>query len=933
MRKLFFLLCLAGFSTFAQNVTLKGKVLDSKTQVPMEAVTVYLMSAQDSTMIDYTMTDKSGNFSLNSRKTDKAVVFKVSFIGYQLIEKFYDKGLSESADFGTMKLEEAGEMLGEVVVKSEAPPIRIKNDTLEFNASSFKIRPDSNVEALLKQLPGVEIDADGKITVNGKEVNQILVNGKPFFDKDGKVALQNLPSEIINKVQITDTKTKKEEQTGQQATSNNASINLTIDEDKNKGFFGKINGGYGTDDRYESSLMLNYFKGKRKISVLGSANNINSTGFSMNEIFDSMGGGRNTSVWMNDDGSFGINGMQFGGGSGITQSQLFGLNYSDEIVKDLTTDGSYFYTAADTENFNRTNETRLLPQGNLNTISEYTTRNNKYAHNANLEIEFKPDSLTSINIRPKFVKGGNLSMYNGSAATTRADGQLANESISDNRNDQHTQNVGTDLYITRSFKRKGRYVSLEGGISTNSDHSDRRSILENTFYDDTDGDGINDLVTEDDRNQLVRDRISNDNANFGLEYVEPLRDSISVSVALRYNREQVVRDRDGLNFDPVTGDYTSNDETLSHYQRMHSQAIGPRAGIQIQKEKFNLFASGGTAVVNYEAFSDYLSTKTQIHRNYLIPTGDAYIGYRFTKSMQLWGNYGYNYDVPWGSQILPIVDISNPLSTVTGNEFVEPSKYHYTYLSLRDYDYATKSGWNIYMGGNFYDNQIASSTIYDSSGKASTTYENVKGVYYSWFGANWNKTIKREAHSFRFGVGLNAGANRSRGFTNGELYDAKSLRLTPRVNFSYDYGELLSIAPKYEFTYNDTKYTNFDRAQESNVVHRLTLQTTNYWPKNFIFGNDVSYTYNSNISDGFKKDFFLWNMSLGYNFLDKTLLAKVKVYDLLNQNQNTTRTINATSIRDEQNTVLRRYMMFSLTYTLKKFGGKKQGGNQIFIED
>src|SRR5690606_19185479 len=115
-----------------------------------------------------------------------------------------------------------------------------------------------------------------KITVNGKEVNQILVNGQPFFDKDGKIALQNLPAEIINKVQVTDTKTRTEELTGQKASSNNASINLTIDPEKNKGFFGKAMAGYGTDDRYESSLMFNYFKEKRKISVLASANNINS---------------------------------------------------------------------------------------------------------------------------------------------------------------------------------------------------------------------------------------------------------------------------------------------------------------------------------------------------------------------------------------------------------------------------------------------------------------------------------------------------------------------------------------------------------------------------------------------------------------------------------------------------------------------------------
>src|SRR5699024_9682028 len=145
-------------------------------------------------------------------------------------------------------------------------------------------------------------DEEGKITVNGKEVNQILVNGKPFFDKDGKIALQNLPADIINKVQVTDTKTKKEELAKEKASSNEATINFTIDEEKNKGIMLKLLAGYGTEDRYESSMLFNYFKGESRLSVLGSSNNINSVGFSMNEIFDNMGGGRSRSTWRGSDG-------------------------------------------------------------------------------------------------------------------------------------------------------------------------------------------------------------------------------------------------------------------------------------------------------------------------------------------------------------------------------------------------------------------------------------------------------------------------------------------------------------------------------------------------------------------------------------------------------------------------------------------------------
>ena len=307
----FFLFCFT--ANYGQNtVLLKGKIVDKNTSIPLESATIYLKSVKDSTVVDYTISDKNGNFEIKTKKNDKAVYFKVSYISYADYSEKLDN-LNKDKDFGFVKLTENASTLNEVIVQSETPPITIKNDTLEFNASSFKVRPDANVEALLKQLPGVEIDEEGKITVNGKEVNNILVNGKPFFGKDGKIATQNLPAEIISKVQVTDTKTKEEELSGQDATSDEKTINLTIQEDKNKGVFGKANVGYGTDERYESSLLFNYFKDTQKISLLGSGNNINSVGFSMDEIFDNMGGGRNSSIWVNDNGSFGINGMQFGG--------------------------------------------------------------------------------------------------------------------------------------------------------------------------------------------------------------------------------------------------------------------------------------------------------------------------------------------------------------------------------------------------------------------------------------------------------------------------------------------------------------------------------------------------------------------------------------------------------------------------------------------
>lgn len=917
------LVLILSFSAFSQNtVTVKGKLLDSTTQLPLEAATVYLSNVADSTVIDYTITDKNGFFLMNTRKINKPVFLKISYIGYKTFQQEM-KTLDENRDFGVVRLEENENTLGEVIVKAEAPPIRIKNDTLEFNVSSFKVRPDANVEALLKQLPGVEIDAEGKITVNGKEVNQILVNGKPFFDKDGKVALQNLPSDIINKVQITDTKTKKEEISGTKASANEASINLTIDEEKNKGFFGKVMGGIGSDKRYESSLMFNYFKGDRKVSVIGSANNINSTGFSMNEIFDSMGGGRNYSVYTSDDGGFGINNMRFGGGKGITESKLLGVNYTDQLFKGFESTGSYFYNAANAENTNRTKQQNFATDGNYTTESFGKTQDDKFAHNVNFNIQYKIDSTATLYINPKFIKAKSQFRNQSEEFSTTENGRLMNENTRDNIDETNNFTFGNNLYFYKSFKRKGRGLSVSFNNDNKKEEVSNLNRSFNTFYEDLNQDGVTDNVREDNRNQVRLNKTLTDNYYAELEFTEPIRDSLAVKVGVEYERERFSEDRRGFNFDVATGMYGDPDATLTNDLLSVINTSSPYTGIQIEKKKYNIGMTLGTSITKFETSSQYLGTETNLSRNYIYPKARVYGNYKFTKSKSIWMSYNYEVNFPRAFQVLPVSDISDPLNTIIGNPLLDPNKYHNVYFSFRDYDFATKSGYNIHGGGNYNESQVVSSVAISGSGQRTTEYINVSDSYNSWFGGNWNKTIKKGAHSFKYGFGLNGGFSFIKGFINEELYTAKQLRFNPRANFTYDYGELVSIMPTYNYTFNNTDYTNFRFGNASSFVHKLNVQTTTYWPKHVVFGNDFGYTYNSDIAGGFKKDFYLWNTSLGYNFFGDQLLAKVKVYDMLNQNQNTSRTISANFIRDEENTVLKRYVMFSLTYKLDKFAGKK----------
>jgi hypothetical protein len=918
MSKLYLLLLLfcCSITSFSQNITIKGKILEGKTQVPLESATVYLSRVADSTVVDYTITDKNGGFSITTKKITKPVFLKVSYIGYQTYKQQLES-IATDKDFGTLRMAENANNLGEVTVKSEAPPIRIKKDTLEFNASSFKLRPDSNVETLLKQLPGVEIDEDGKIKVNGKDVNQVLVNGKPFFDKDGKIALQSLPSDIINKVQVTDTKTKKEELTKQAASSNNASINLMIDEDKNKGFFGKFMGGYGSDKRYESSALINYFKNKRKVSLLASSNNINSTGFSMDEIFDNMGGGRNVSYFFNsDDNSYGIGNLRFGGGKGIVRSNMLGLNYADEWFKGFDSNGSYFYSGSNANNTNRTRLVNLLPTGNLTTLSNGNTHEERDGHNFNFNFEYKIDSTASVNIAPKFVTSKGKNIGKSSQSTYGNDNELLNENTAETSDATDRTNFSNTVNFNKAFKRKGRFLNVYLENNNSSENGDAINKSTTQFYQDASPDDI--------RNQDRKTRKISDSYATEIEYAEPVTDSMQVKLGLYARFERTTDDRKTYDFNATSNSYSDINALLSNFWSSTTKLVTPKTGIAIQRKKFDFSVSVGTTVTGYDNTSLYLGNKTDLNKDYIFPYASVYGSFRFTKSQSLWVNYEYLASFPTAEQFLPVENLADPLNTFIGNPNLGLNETHNFNMNFNNYDYATRSGYGLYAGGELYGSQVVSSTVYNASGKRTTTYANVSGTYETWYGVRWNKTYKNNAHTFKIMLALNPGLAKSKGFTDGQPFEAKSLRLGPRANLTYEYGELLTINPSYNLTYNQTDYSNYRVASASTVVHKFNLQTTNYWPKNWVFGNDFGYTYNSNIADGFKKDFYLWNSSLAYSFYNKKITAKVKVYDLLNQNQSTTRKITPTTIRDEENVVLKRYVMFSLSYKIEKFAGKEK---------
>jgi len=878
--------------------------MKEKSQSPIESATIYLIHPKDSSVVDYTISDKDGFFKLETKKIADNQILKISAEGYKEFSKKNER-ISTSRDLGILYLTEHVTVLGEVVVNSTAPPIRVKKDTLEFNAASFKMRPDANVEALLKQLPGVVIDADKKITVNGKEVNQILVNGKSFFGEDGKVALQNLPAELIKKIQVSDTKTEEEKFTKQASSSNNASINLTIEKDKNKGFFGKMLAGYGTSERYESSALMSYFKDKRRISFLGSANNINATGFSMDEVFDNMGGGRN----------YGSRVPKAGVGNGIVKSNLMGLNYTDEWFKGNKSNGNYYFTNLDSENKNKTSSVTVLPDGQNKSESNSNSNRESTEHNFDFNFDYEITPTTKMIVKPKLVVSDIKSFSKYDSKTFNESDALINNSDGSNTDESNKTSFTNDINLFKTLKKKGRYFS----VNFRNDNSR------------LDSDGIIDVTTEfilkpqnnTKQYQNVKTITENDKYSGNIQYSEPITDSLSVNLQLLSDWEETLDDKKTFDLDHNNNSIFDLNELYTNYITSSRFQISPKAGFSINKKKFNLRVTTGTYMIKMDNYSFYDNKATNLDKNYVIPDGTVQGSYRFSKTKSIFLFYDRRFSIPRAYQVLPVANLYGPLYGSVGNPDLSPGKSHYLNLNYSNYDYKNRSGYYLYANATYNDNQIVNTSSYDSEGRQLSQYTNVFGTYNTFLGANWEKTLKKEAHSFGITLSINANYNLDKGFTNRQMYEANTLGLSPTFRLSYDYGELLNVKPSYSFNHNETTYSNNSMASTSNTLHNAKIEITNKWPKNWVLGNDFGYSYNTNIAPGYKKDFYLWNISLSYQFI-KDMTFKVKVYDVLDQNQSATRYITPTSVIDTENTVLKRYAMFSLLYKFQNFETKKK---------
>lgn len=871
---------------FAQTKPFKisGTLIAEADKIPLEAATIYLERVKDSSLVTYTISDKDGTFSLEGKTTDSRLNLYISYVGYQTHSQPIHLN-QEAINLNAINLKTDLNALEEVLITSRAP-VRIKKDTLEFNASSFKTKKDANIEDLLKQLPGVEVDPKGKITVNGKAVDEILVNGKPFFGNDPTIATRNLSKDIIENVQITNTKTKAEAFAGDEGDKDKKTINLTIKKKNNNGVFGRVAAGSGTNRRYMFAGMLNLFDDDQRISMLAGGNNTNSPGF-------------------------GFKG-DHGGGEGIITSQNYGANYVDTFEKKLDISANYFHSDSRSENEKTAQRAYTLPNSKYITNSGSNLYNETDNHSVDLGFNISVDSTLLINMSPSF-KTTNAKIETSSDETSRDDkNTVTNQSSASSFAETMDENFRNNLDVTKLFGNNGAYLKFHVSNKYNTTETDDYLTSETAIF------GANpETIT---RNQLTHGDLKRKGFYTNIAYRLPLKaKELFLDFKFSYRNDIQKNTKSTYGFDTDTQDFTLFNTDLSTDFKYISKRSTPALKLTYKKEKWSIGFETGYVFSTLQN-TDLLRPHLSLTHDFEAIELRSNFYYQFNTKSYIYSGYNLNNVPPQLLQLQPFQDVSNPLNTVTGNPNLEPTNSHRFNFGYTAFDFQKRTGFFSYINANFISNQVVTRTTIDENFVQNTTYSNVDGGYNINASANYSKAIKIETlKTLKYTVGLSTSINRSINFNNDVQYASNNTSLIPNAGIMFFWNDVMMLTPNYKLSFNKTKFDLDNFEDQEFIDHSVGLQITTSIPKKLEWRNDISFNYNPNITPGFQKSAWFWNTNLTYTVLKDQGTLNLEVYDVLNQNTNAKRIATKNYIQDSQSTVLKQYVILSFSWKFKDF--------------
>ena len=892
---------------FAQQsgVNVTGSVVEQGSDTPIEQATVRLLNVKDSAMVRGVVSARNGSFTLKNVKKG-SYLLHITFIGYDpLYQPLQITGKKNPVNVGKLELSDGAIELGEAVVIGKAPEVTVRNDTVEYNADSYKVTEGSVLEDLLKKMPGVEVDSEGKITVNGKEVKKVMVDGKEFFSDDPKVASKNLPAKMIDKLQVLDKKSDMAQMTGFDDGEEETVINLTVKPGMKQGWFGNAYGGYGSKDRYEGNAMVNRFVNNDQITFMGGANNTNNMGFSdlASTMFSGMGGG-------------GGRRGGFGAGSGITSSGNAGLNFSKEFKPDkLTLGGNTRYSHSDNDARSKSDRQNILP-GDSSSYdnSEAMSRTKSDNFGVDFRLEWKPDTMTQLIFRPSFSLSHSMNDNFSDATTLDNERDTVNTNKSSNYSESNGYNLNASIDFSRKLNNKGRVFSatLSGGNSNSySDGMNRSDIV---YFSQTDA-----L-----KNSIIDQRSRYDNKGFNyrayVSWVEPIghNNFIQATYSISQRKQEALKNVYNQDADGI---YNVLDSAYS--QSYRNNFISQRASLSFksQRAKFN-YTIGLNLDPSYSSSENFVgdTTLSKITRKVVNLSPMAQFNYMFDKRTNLRIMYNGRTSQPSMTQLQPVADISDPTNITIGNPDLNPRYTNNVFIRFQQFTPEKHRAFMIMANGSYIINDIVSYTSYNQeTGVKTTTYKNVNGNYSGNVRMMLNTPLKNKKFSIN-SMTMASFAN-SNGYINEEKNTNRNLILSERggIDFRSSY---LDLGVNGNIRYNATSNSLQKENNQNTFNYGAGGYTTIYLPLNFKIESDVNWSTNSGYGDGFKQNEVLWNASASKSFLKNNQgTLRFKIYDILQQRSNISRSVTASYIQDSEYNTLGSYFMVHFIYRFSIFKG------------
>ena len=875
---LLFVIALCALQARSQSerkIRISGRVYDNERREFLSGASIACLYAGDSSRAAFTFTDKNGSFRLEGLSPAGYYLY-VTYLGYQPVWKQV-KMQDSIIDLGNIIMHRMGLTLDPVNIVEARPPVRMTKDTVSFNARSFKTRAHSLLEELFKKIPGVVVDGEGNISINGEPVKAILINGRPFFEGDPKLVVKNLQAYLVDKIQLIDRKVKERDPAVFNDGQTEKAINITIKEKWLELLTGQLMAGYGTDDRFAVKAGLHRFTSHQQLAFFANGDNVN--GYQ--------------------------NGKTIGGG-GILRAWNTNLSYSADLNEKININSSYrMEEGLKMDQRNSTRQFFVQDSGYY-----YNQQSGQQSHNlrhaVTTRLSYKIDSSSTL------VAGSYLSftsandLVKNEHASYGNQSQLLDSGSMKNTNRNKGYGIGNSLTFTRKFGAGGRALNVLLDYSISNTSGEMYNLSDTRYVHD------NGVEIPDTLNQHQELNSYNRQLQFMITYTGPVFKDHLLNISYGLTNFKSPSNKSAYDFNPTTNHYDQlNDSLSSHFEsgRVNHLAI---LGLRTEKQKYD-YSFSLLIMHTTLTTSDVQAKESTRLRNVAWMPG-AYLGYAFTNNKRLRFSYNGSPELPAAEQLQPVPDNSNPLFIKKGNPGLKPGSYHQFNVYYNSFNPTSLRSFSLGINGGFAVNQVIDAISIDSLNRQISQPMNISGAYNLLAYASNSFPVKKTKTLIKTNTTIACYNNINE--VNGVKGNSKNLSLTQSIGYSYSYKECFDFNTSANFSYNRaqyavaaTNYFNYSGSFDGNMN----------LPGGFIIGTTLNYMLATGRGAGYNTDCLMWN-----GFVSKTLfkkrqgLIKLQGFDLLNRNVSISRNTGRDYIEDVQTKVLQRFCLFSFTYFIIK---------------